>query len=145
MPGLPFPTGAMPGWTFICPPPPPIGEITMEIEELLLQEHREQPEFKGSLRFTNIHPGYELPEKGPLVKAWKQVYSKHSLPWEPEAFRSHSDANLLWAAGVKPILMGPGHLEKAHAPDESVSFTEVVQASRLYLDLVLAPVAGLKP
>ena len=120
------------------PPSAPVGEITMEIEELLLQERREQPEFKGSLRFTNIHPGYEIPEKGSFLRAWKQVYSKHSLPWEPEAFRSHSDANLLWAAGVKPILMGPGHLDKAHAPDESVPFSEVVQASRLYLDLMLS-------
>lgn len=120
------------------PPTAPTGAITMEIDELLVKERTEHPDFKGSLRFTNIHPGYELPEKGPVVEALKGVYSKYGIPWETEAFRSHSDANLLWATGVKPILMGPGLLEKAHAPDESVSFKQVVRASQLYLDLLLS-------
>lgn len=120
------------------PPTAPTGEITVEIDELLVMERREHPDFKGSLRFTNIHPGYELPEKGTIVEALIEVYLRSSILWEPEDFRSHSDANLLWAAGVKPILMGPGHLEKAHAPDESVSFKQVREASQLYLDLLVS-------
>jgi hypothetical protein len=53
-------------------------------------------------------------------------------------FPSHSDANLLWAAGVKPILLGPGQLEHAHAPEERVSFPQVLQAAEIYLDLMTA-------
>lgn len=120
------------------PPTAPTGEITVEIDDLLVMERREHQGFKGSLRFANIHPGYALPEKGTIVEAFKKVYLKSSIPWETEDFRSHSDANLLWAAGVKPILMGPGHLEKAHAPDESVSFKQVIEASQLYLDLLFS-------
>jgi acetylornithine deacetylase len=120
------------------PPSAPLGEITLEIEEILMRERQENPDFNGTLRFTTIHAGYELPEKGPLVQSLKEIYARHSLPWKPEAFRSHSDANLLWAAGVKPILMGPGQLEKAHARDEDVSFEQVLTACEIYYDLLVS-------
>jgi acetylornithine deacetylase len=121
---------------FHLPPSAPLGEITMEIEEIFAQEQRSNPEFNGALRFTTIHGGYELPEKGPIVDTLKAVYERRSLAWEPHAFRSHSDANLLWAAGVKPILLGPGQLERAHAPDEGISFQQVILAAEVYLDLL---------
>lgn len=120
------------------PPTAAIGKITLELEQILVQERQENGNFDGSLRFDTIHAGYELPEKWPMVEALKNTYAKNSLPWNPQAFRSHSDANLLWAAGMKPIILGSGQLEKAHAPDESVSFAEVVQAAGLYLDFMLA-------
>jgi acetylornithine deacetylase/succinyl-diaminopimelate desuccinylase-like protein len=33
--------------------------------------------------------------------------------------------------------MGPGELEMAHAPEESVSFQQVCLATQLYLDLLM--------
>jgi len=120
------------------PPTAAIGEITLELEQILIQERQENANFDGALRFATIHAGYELPDKWPMVEALKSVFAKRSLPWQPLAFRSHSDANLLWAAGVKPILLGSGQLEKAHAPDESVSFEQVLTAARLYLDLLIS-------
>jgi acetylornithine deacetylase len=120
------------------PPTAPVGEIILEMEDILNREHIENHEFNGMLRFATVHGGYVIPEKGPLVGTLKQVYSRHSLPFEPQSFPSHSDANLLWEAGMKPILLGPGELAKAHAPDEAVSFEQVCLAAQLYLDLLLA-------
>ncbi len=119
------------------PPTAPIGEIIFELEDIFARERREDPEVNAELRFVTIDAGYELPEKGPIVQALSHVYAKHSLPWEPQAFRSHSDANQLWEAGVLPLLLGPGQLEKAHVPDESVSFQKVCLAAQLYLDLLM--------
>jgi acetylornithine deacetylase len=120
------------------PPTSAIGEITLEIEQILVQERLENPNFDGALRFATIHSGYEIPDKWPMIDALKMVYAKRSLAWEPQAFRSHSDANLLWAAGMKPILLGSGQLEKAHTPDESVSFKQVLHTAELYLDLMIS-------
>ena len=92
----------------------------------------------GSLRIVTIDAGYELPEKGQIVESLKTVYVKRSLAWEPDVFRSHSDANQLWAAGVKTILLGPGKLDRAHAPDESIPFDQVCLAAQIYLDLLLS-------
>ena len=120
------------------PPTAPVGEIILEMEDILSRERAETPGFNGTLRFATVHGGYTIPEKGWPVEILKHVYTKHSLPWKPEAFRSHSDANLLWEAGMKPILLGPGELAKAHAPDEAVSFDQVHLAAQLYFDLILA-------
>ena len=73
----------------------------------------------------------------PVVRGLKSVFADRNLPWNPKSFPSHSDANLLWSSGMKPILLGPGQLEKAHAPDESVAFSQVEAAAGLYRDLMM--------
>jgi acetylornithine deacetylase len=120
------------------PPHAPAGELVFELEELLARASRDNTGFDGTLRFVTIHGGYEIPEKGLFLESLKNIYGQHSLPWTIQPFRSHSDANLLWEAGMKPILLGPGQLELAHIPDESVSFSQVCLASELYLDLLLS-------
>jgi acetylornithine deacetylase len=123
------------------PPNAPIGDISFELEEIAEQTRKENPQVNATIRLATIEAGYELPEKGSVVEALQAVYSRHSLPWEVQPFPSHSDANLLWASGVKPILLGPGQLEQAHAPEESVSFQQVKKAAELYQDLLMTLVS----
>ncbi|HEU18915.1 MAG TPA: M20 family peptidase [Deltaproteobacteria bacterium] len=120
------------------PPDAPIGEITVELEEVVEKYRSKNPSLDMTLRFTTIHGGYDIPPKGTFVEAIKNVYQSHSLEWSPQAFRSHSDANIFWEAGIKPIIIGPGHLEQAHAPEESVSFEQVCLAAELYFDLLMS-------
>jgi acetylornithine deacetylase len=123
------------------PPNAPIGEIAQELEDMLERARKENSRVETSLRLTTVHAGYELPEKGRVVEALRDIYGNRSLPWEPRAFPSHSDANQLWSSGVKPILLGPGQLGKAHAPDESVPFQQVQVAAEIYRDLMLSMVS----
>jgi acetylornithine deacetylase len=120
------------------PPLAPIGDISLELEEIVDRVQKENPQVDTSIRLATIEAGYELPERGSVVEALRATYSLNSLVWEPQPFPSHSDANQLWASGVKPILLGPGQLEKAHAPEESISFQQVVDAAKLYRDLILS-------
>ena len=117
------------------PPEAPMGEIVLELEEIAARAQKHEGHLETTLRFDTVDAGYALPERGPVVEALKTIYAKRSLPWEPQPFRSHSDANRLWAAGVKPILVGCGELDMAHAPEESVSFEQVCLAAELYFDL----------
>lgn len=123
---------------FHLPPLAPIGDITLDIEELITAEQQGNPAFDGIFRFVTVHSGYSLPEKGLIVETLKHTFAERSMDWNPQPFPSHSDANLLWAAGMKPILLGCGELEKAHAPDESVSLSQVDAAAEIYLDLMVA-------
>jgi acetylornithine deacetylase len=123
---------------FHLPPTAGAGEIVAEIEAVFAGEQAENPDLNGALRFTIVHAGYELPEEGPLIETLREVYGRHRLPWNPGAFPSHSDANLLRASGMKPILAGAGELEQAHAPGESVSMQQVALAARVYHDLLLS-------
>ena len=134
---------AVPDWCEVwldvhLPPHSPIGEVSLELEQIIERIRMDNPQNNTAIRFVTVHDGYELPEKGPVVEALQTLYKIRSLAWTPQAFSSHSDANRLWISGVKPILLGPGQLYMAHAPEESVSFNQVQRAAEFYRDLILS-------
>ena len=85
--------------------------------------------FEWELLFAS--PGFADGEPPALRAAFEAV----DVPFEAAAFRSHSDAAMFHAAGMKTVVCGPGALEAAHRPDESISISEVVTATRLYYEL----------
>ncbi|MEI6826422.1 MAG: M20/M25/M40 family metallo-hydrolase [Desulfuromonadales bacterium] len=72
------------------------------------------------------------------LRQCKKFIRSLTCRYQLKAFRSHSDGNLFFAAGVKPLILGPGSLETAHTPDERVNFDEVMSAARIYAALCLA-------
>jgi acetylornithine deacetylase len=88
--------------------------------------------------FDFASSGYSLANDNRFSRALQEIYPRLQLPLKLDAFRSHSDGNLFHAAGVKPLILGPGSLETAHTPDEQVMFTEVLAAARIYAALCLA-------
>ena len=120
------------------PPDYKIFMLKAELEQLVERAGREIPDLNADIKFEDTYSGYQISQYRALVKKLKEAYTKMSLPWELQDFRSHSDGNVLWAAGVDPIILGPGRLEAAHTPEESASFHQVEQAAQLYLDLALS-------
>jgi acetylornithine deacetylase len=118
------------------PPAAPVGEIATDLEEIFSDYCRAHPCGEGDFRMTTVDAGYELPEKGAVAESLQEVYRQRGLIWQPRVFRSHSDANQIWAAGIKPMLLGPGRLEMAHIPEEAVSFTQVNSAAEIYFSLL---------
>jgi acetylornithine deacetylase len=120
------------------PPNSRIDTLKSELEQLVEKAGETIPNLNAYLRFEDTYAGYHIAEDRLLIKKLKELYKKISLPWEPLDFRSHSDGNVLWAAGVDPIILGPGRLEEAHNPEESVHFSQAVQAAQLYLDFAVS-------
>jgi acetylornithine deacetylase len=120
------------------PPSSRIDVLKTEFERLLEEARENIPNLDVQLNFEDTYSGYQISQERPLVKKLKEVYGKMSLAWETQEFRSHSDGNVLWSAGVNPIILGPGHLETAHTAKESVSFCQVIGAAKLYLNLALS-------
>jgi acetylornithine deacetylase len=87
------------------------------------------------ITFDFAASGYDLGTTNRLAQILRDVYPVLGLSLSMDAFRSHSDGNLFYAAGVKPLILGPGSLETAHTPDERVAFAEVVDAARIYVAL----------
>ena len=112
-----------------------IDALKSELEKFVQAAAESIPGVEAHLRFEDAYSGYQISQKSLIAKKLKETYKKASLPWESQEFRSHSDGNVLWATRVEPIIMGPGRLEAAHTPEESVSFSKVVQAAQLYLSL----------
>jgi acetylornithine deacetylase len=120
------------------PPNYRIDLIKTELEHLVDTASKEIPGLHATLRFEDTYSGYRISDERPLVKKLQSIFKKHSLPWEPQDFRSHSDGNILWTAGVDSIIFGPGRLEEAHSPEESVIFQQAVKAAQIYLDFALS-------
>ena len=111
-----------------------IGELTAELEELVeTQMTGQNKEFS----LATIHNGYRLPRRGEMARVIEAGFDRTGIPFKPDTFRSDSDAPLLWQAGIKPIVMGPGNLSVAHTNEESVSVSQVESAARLYLALMM--------
>jgi acetylornithine deacetylase len=120
------------------PPDSRIDTLKTELQELIEDTETEIPELNADLKFEDTYSGYQISQERPVVEKLRKVYEGLSMPWELGNFRSHSDGNLLWSAGVNPIILGPGSLEAAHTPEESVSFKQVVQAAEVYLQFALS-------
>ncbi len=120
------------------PPSSRIDVLKTEFERMLEEARESIPHLDVQLNFEDTYSGYQISEERPLARKLREVYDKMSLAWEPQEFRSHSDGNVLWSAGVNPIILGPGHLETAHTARESVSFCQVAGAAQLYLNLALS-------
>lgn len=120
------------------PPSSNTAAFQRELETLVKTASKGMPDLSAVLKFEETHSGYRIPQDGLPVRKLKEIYQKMSLPWETQDFRSHSDGNVLRSAGVNPIILGPGRLEAAHAPEESVSFNQVLQAAQLYLAFALS-------
>lgn len=90
------------------------------------------------ISFTFDSRGYRLDSDNWLAEVMEDIYPRLNLPLQYDAFRSHSDGNLFFEAGVKPLILGPGSLETAHTPEEQTTLTEVEVAARIYAALCLA-------
>ncbi|BCR06846.1 acetylornithine deacetylase [Desulfuromonas versatilis] len=86
--------------------------------------------------------GYQIGGDNRLGQVLEAIYPRLNLPLRFDAFRSHSDGNLFFEAGVPCLILGPGSLETAHTPDEQTSLPEVEAAARIYAALCLGSRAG---
>lgn len=123
---------------FHLPPESRLDTIKAKLELLVEAASESISGLEASIRFEETHSGYHVSPERLFVRKLKKAYEELSLPWQPQDFRSHSDGNVLWAAGVDPIIIGPGRLETAHTSEESVEFAQVVQAAQLYLAVALS-------
>ncbi len=127
------------------PPGAAVGDLLAELEAVCIGEVPGGEAVEVRFRAATIDAGYSLPPRGALVESLQSVFAQRGLAWNPGAFISHSDANRLWSAGMRPIVLGPGQLESAHTADEAVSFDQVCQAARLYQDLICRLAGGQIP
>jgi len=120
------------------PPGRKVDDLKKELRQVMKEAKNQIPELDASIEFESTYQGYQVGLEEILVARLQKTFQKLSIPFEPQEFRSHSDGNILWEAGISPVILGPGLLAAAHAPNESVSFSQVVQAAQIYLNLALA-------
>jgi acetylornithine deacetylase len=93
-------------------------------------------EIAFDLEETEWYPPFEENPSGPLSKilvaACEKVlgsYSHETAPWA-------SNAGVFKEAGIPCLLFGPGSIRQAHTKDEFIDLAEVVQAARVYAEVI---------
>jgi len=118
------------------PPHLAISEIISGTEEVVRKHIKHPLTVHDTLAFPTIHEGYDIPERGTAPDVIRETFTAMNLEWETDDFRSDCDAAILWAAGIKPVILGPGSLTKAHTPEESIPYSEVESAAEIYYDIL---------
>jgi acetylornithine deacetylase len=111
--------------------------VRQELEQVLASARRSIKDLDLELEFAYESKGYQLELDERLISVLEDVYPRLNLPLDYVPFRSHSDGNLFFQAGSKPLILGPGSLETAHTAEEQTSLAEVEAAARVYAALAL--------
>ena len=119
------------------PPDRDPAELERTIRQIASGANRHIAGLDLSVDFEFASPGYNLGLDNPLARTLAEIYPRLGLPLAIDAFRSHSDGNLFFAAGCQPLILGPGSLEISHTPEERVEFAQVLAAARIYAALCL--------
>jgi len=119
------------------PPDKDPADLQVAIRRIVAAADRFIPGLDLQVTFDFASCGYNLETDNRLTQVLREIYPPLGLELRLDAFRSHSDGNLFFAAGTKPLILGPGSLETAHTPTEQVTLDELSAAARIYAALCL--------
>lgn len=122
------------------PPDKDPASVKKKILQIVSTADRFIPDLHLKVDFHYESGGYNLGAENHFAPVLREIYKDLELTLRLDAFRSHSDGNLFFAAGTKPLILGPGLLETAHTPEERVIFDEVLSAARIYAALCLGTI-----
>ncbi len=116
------------------------GQRTEEVIEEIKKVLEEDPYVSYVIK--DVSEPFAIPRESAFVKKICQAF-RESLGKEPElsGMPSWTDAAHLYAAGVEPVVFGPGELARCHTPEETIDLSEVVEAF-LVLDKLLDLFSG---
>ena len=119
------------------PPDKDPTDLQEAIRRIVADANQLIPGLDLHVTFDFASCGYSLETDNRVAQILREIYPHLGLELRLDAFRSHSDGNLFFAAGVKPLILGPGSLETAHTPNEQVILDELSAAARIYAALCL--------
>ncbi len=126
-------------WIDLHLPPALSPEKTVTaLHRRLAAARRHIPELNLDIEFPWISRGYDIGTDHWMGRTLQLAADSTGVPPVFGSFRSHSDGNLFYEKGCRPMLLGPGSLETAHTADEQVPLIDVETAAELYLALCLA-------
>jgi len=117
-----------------------IEQVFEDFEVLLKRIRSERPGLKTKISrvpesmATMLHGPVTIDPKHPVVLAAQKALLELKLPAEPlGVFPAWTDAALISReAKIPSIIWGPGELDYAHSPEESIKLEDVILARKLY-------------
>jgi len=101
--------------------------VSHELERILEELRRDDPEFEASVTPLFARPSYEIPASHELPRLLLKVLSReHDKEHQFEGMSFWTDAAVLGAAGIPSVLFGPGGAG-LHSIEEHVELDDVLR------------------
>lgn len=124
-----------------APPQEEPAAVRKEIEDVvyaICQTDEWLREHPPVLFWPAFWPAYDLPADSPLCQAAMQAFqTAMRKPACLHGFVGSNDASWLTLGGTPSLSLGPGNLMNAHAPNEFVDISELVDAAKIYAALMM--------
>jgi acetylornithine deacetylase/succinyl-diaminopimelate desuccinylase-like protein len=123
------------------PPQLPITimDVCKAIKEKISYLQQQDPNFKYSLNIHTVaNPFCQEPSIPPVLlirRAYKLITGSEPSWWvrESQIPKEDSDMYHLWVKGKIPtVYFGPGEVELAHAPNESIALADLILAAKVF-------------
>lgn len=119
------------------PPSLALHELRSRIETLVNDVARSAPDVRLTLRERRANPGFRCALDSETVECGMAALARAGLPLETGVKAGCTEAGIYAAAGLKPVVIGPGPtVGVIHAPNEYNLLTEVEAAVRFYRALL---------
>jgi len=89
------------------------------------------PDFE---RFSIQFEPAEVDADEPVVRALRAALRDRGLDEDPRGVTYGADSRHYVAAGIPTVVFGPGKIEQAHSPDETVEWGQVTAATATIAD-----------
>jgi len=110
-----------------------------QLESLIANLRKKDRQLRARVRTIMEAAPMEVPENSTIVQAARKA-TEHVLGHDTgvTGMQGATDAQLLYnVARIPSVILGPGDISQAHKPNEHVSLSEVLEASRIYARLAL--------
>lgn len=123
------------------PPGDSAEKVQQEIKVVIYDICKSDEFLKNNLPeldWAYVWPAFETDSNSAICELAKNVYF-NIFRQSPilYGFSAVSDGTFLNQAGVDTIILGPGNLQVAHAPDEYVEINEIINAAKMYALIAL--------
>ena len=115
----------------------PIDAVWAQLDELIDALHQEVPTAQVSYTVIDRRSSWTTAGSDPLVQRCKTALGAVGLPYIPDIFAGSTDGSVLVKQGLTPVIIGPGDLAVVHRENEHIKLSQVYQAARLYLSMML--------
>ncbi len=113
------------------------GQVWEKVQELIDIMHQEDDTFQAEIKVIEEREAWETGADSALIQNLHEIGGMLDYEVKTGAEVGTTDATFLKKEGLDVIIFGPGKTEEIHCVDERIEITELEQAVRFYLGLMI--------
>jgi len=109
-----------------------IEGIAQEIQDVIDQVKKEDPEVKASLIQLAAAPPFETSPDETICRLAQETMRELGRPMDLLGYEQVCDGRIFSEKGIPTIIIGPGTAKKAHTPNENLELDQYLEAIKVY-------------